>query len=75
MPIDYAKAQKLCTRYRGKLTRLQRKADHAGIVALWSEFQRAFEAIDAPLPDDWRRWERAAEDSAYALERGKAGLR
>jgi len=67
--VDYAKAQKLCTLYRGRLTRLQRAKNLQGIINLWAAMQRDFEAIDAPLPDQWRLWERASEDAQWELRR------
>jgi hypothetical protein len=69
MPIDYARAQKLFTLYKGRLTRLQRKGDLPGIIALWNGMSDAFDAIDAPLPDDWSRFRRAADDAYFALVR------
>ena len=67
--IDYAKAQKLVTLYRGRLTRLQKAKNHAGIIDLWQAMQRDFAAIDAPLPDCWHRWQIASDDAELALRR------
>lgn len=67
--IDYAKAQKLVTRYRSRLTRLQRTKDNQGIIDLWQAMQRDFDAINAPLPDCWHRWQIAADDAELALRR------
>jgi len=68
--MDYRQAQKAFTRYKGALTRLQRKTpvDHTAIVALWPAMVAEFDRNDWPLPDDWRRFERAAEDSTYRLQ-------
>jgi hypothetical protein len=67
--MDYSAAQKLVTRYRSRLTRLQNQQNHQGIVALWKEMESEFERLGYPLPDQWRNWERAAEDALYTLQR------
>ncbi len=71
MPIDYRDAQKLFVTFKGKLTRLQNRKDLQGIINLWNEFQHAFDSRGLPWPDDWRRWERAADDATFELQRQK----
>jgi len=69
--IDYAAAQRLFVRYKSRLTRLQNQQNHRGIIALWDEMQTEFDRLGFPLPDDWRRWERAAEDAQFSLRRAQ----
>lgn len=69
--MDYSAAQKLVTRYRSRLTRLQNRNDHLGIIALWIAMQAEFDRLGFPLPDQWRCWERAAEDAARTLSRNE----
>jgi hypothetical protein len=67
--MDYSAAQKLCTRYRSRLTRLQNQKHHARIIALWEEMQADFDRQGFPLPASWSRWQRAADDARLALQR------
>ena len=53
--------------FKSRLTRLTNKRDHAGLIALWKEFEAFYNDRNWPMPDDWRRWERAAEDAKHAL--------
>jgi hypothetical protein len=55
--------------FKSRLTRLTNAKDHAGLIALWAEFKAFYNDHDFPMPDDWRRWERAAEDAKYELAR------
>ncbi len=68
MPIDYVKAQKLFVQHKGFLTRAQKKG-YGAVLAACTKFVRDYEAIDAPWPDDWSRWQRALEDAAIKHHR------
>jgi hypothetical protein len=71
--MDYAAAQKRVKYYRGQLTRLQNKQNNSGIIALWAAMQFEFERNGWALPDSWARWQRAADDARYALQRADIG--
>jgi len=68
MTYDYKKLQKLYTKHKGALTRAKKKGPKAVIEAV-EKFYAAFEAEDAPLPDNWRLWEVAKEDAGFELRR------
>lgn len=55
--------------FKSRLTRLTNTHDHAGLLALWAEFEGFYDSRNWPMPDDWRRWERAAEDAKLAIAR------
>lgn len=71
--IDYAAAQRRVTAYRSRLTRLKNTKNLQGIIDLWAEMQAEFDDRDWPLPDQWRLWERAAEDARLELHRRQQG--
>ena len=73
--MDYSQAQKLVVRYRSRLTRLKNLKNHQGIIDLWAEMETEFQNKGFPLPDQWRNWERAADDARHTLARGKDWLR
>lgn len=52
---------------KASLTRVIKSGDHA---AIGQEAVRAFAIFAAKgWPDDWSRWQRAADDAAFALAR------
>lgn len=53
--------------FKSRLTRAVNRKDHASVVALWDEFKAYYAGNDWPWPDDWRKWERAAEDAKRTL--------
>lgn len=60
--------------FKRRLTRYTNVKDFSAIVSLWDEFRDYFDSRSVAWPDDWRRWERAAEDATYALKRREAGI-
>lgn len=68
---DYDALNKVVRQFKSKLTRLQNKHDHAGVVALWDEFRTWCESPAGMYPDNWRRWSVAAEDAQRALDRAQ----
>ncbi len=71
--MDYTAAQSACNRYRRAHRRLmtQEPRNHEAIVSLWSCLRAEFESQHWPLPDMWRVWSNAADDSARALHRAR----
>lgn len=69
-----ADLQKQYRTFKATLTRRRNRADWQGVIDLWAEFTHYFDSRDAAWPDDWRRWERAAEDAQFALQRIGRGL-
>lgn len=61
--------QRMFRSFKSRLTRRRNLKDHHGVIRLWAEFRQYYDNSDQPWPDDWRRWERAAEDASYALDR------
>ena len=59
--------------FKSKLTRRVNRKDWHSVIALWHEFKAFYDNNDQPWPDDWRRWERAAEDARYTLQRENPG--
>jgi hypothetical protein len=53
--------------FKTKLTRRKNAKDYEGIIQLWQEFESY--PWSQGMPDDWRRWERAAEDAMSQLRR------
>ena len=64
-------AKRAHTNFKSNLSRLQANKKHDAVIALWEEFQRYYDSNDFPYPDNWRNWERAAEDAKVALDREK----
>lgn len=64
--IDYAAAQKLFRKHKGLLTRALNVSGNEdrrrAVLKACTQFVRDFDAIDAPWPDDWSRWQRALDD-------------
>ena len=69
MPDAPLKAQAKYQSFKSRLTRLKKQQDHYGIIDLWREFETYYQDSAEPMPDLWRNWERAAEDSQLALQR------
>ena len=53
--------------FKSRLTRAKNLHNHADLVALWDEFKDYYDSRDWPMPDDWRRWEAAADDAKRKL--------
>lgn len=70
MPIDYALAQRLCTKHKAALTRAKKKGPQAVIDACNAFFDE-FEANDLPLPDSWHTWNIAKMDAEFELARAR----
>lgn len=68
MTIDYAEAQRLFRKHKGALTRATKRGPEAVLIEV-DAFFADFDAARLPLPDDYARWERAAEDARYAIRR------
>ncbi len=67
--------QKMFRSFKSRLTRRQNLKDYHGIIKLWEDFKRFYDYSDQPWPDDWRRWQRAAEDAAFTLQRERRDAR
>lgn len=59
--------QKKIRQFKSRLTRLKNKKDLQGIIDLWEELRQWCDGEDHMYPDNWRLWERAAEEAYYAL--------
>lgn len=69
---DYALGQKLFVKHKAALTRAQKKGPEAVIQEVYKFFED-FNNAALPLPDDWYRWQRAADDAEMEIRR-KEGL-
>jgi hypothetical protein len=67
--------KRLYRSFRTRLTRRVNKHDWHGVQMLWIEFQEFYSTPERPMPDDWRRWERAAEDARFEEQRRSSGRR
>jgi len=67
MDYDRIAAQAKWRSFKTRLTRLQNKKDHTKIIALWREFEVYYNSSNEPWPDDWSRFQRAADDAQFAL--------
>jgi hypothetical protein len=54
---------------KSKLTRAQNSKDPYKVLAEVRKFSSYYNSISEPLPDDWSRWQRAADDAVYELQR------
>jgi indole-3-glycerol phosphate synthase len=66
---DNAKAQKTFRAFKSALTRALNHKGHAEIIAECKRFRDYYRNSAEPLPDDWARWQRAADVSYFALMR------
>lgn len=66
---DYAVARAAVTRFKSALTRAQNKKDWHAVIKVAADFEQFFDAKGWPQPDDWSRWQRAADDARHALQR------
>jgi hypothetical protein len=72
MSIDYAAAQRQYRTFKSTLTRRVNAKDWPGVIALWHVVNAYYEdPSHEPWPDDWHRWERAADDAQFALQRAE----
>lgn len=68
-PYDSPEARARYRSFKSTLTRRTRLKRHQAVIDLWSEFRAYYHTRNWPMPDDWRQWERAAEDAYSALMR------
>lgn len=69
MSYDNAKAQAQYRKFKTALTRAVNKKDWPGVLREAKRFRDYYETSDEPMPDFWSRWQRAADDAYYNLQR------
>jgi len=69
--MQYDELNRKVKQFKSRLTRLKTKGDNQGIINLWEELRQWCDGEDHMYPDNWRLWERAAEDAYYTLRRAK----
>lgn len=60
-------AQKQFSKFKGDLTKAEKAKDWPRVIEEAKKFTAYYDALGA-YPDDWARWERAAEDAKLALK-------
>jgi hypothetical protein len=67
--MSHETEQRIYRSFKSRLTRRVNAKDWHGVQMLWIEFQEYYSTPERPMPDDWRRWERAAEDALCCRQR------
>lgn len=69
MSYDNNAAQAKFRSFKTRLTRVMNKKDWHGVLREAASFRDYYRDSAEPMPDDWSRWQRAADDAFYALRR------
>ncbi len=69
MTYDRNNAQQTYRRFKSALTRAVNKKDWQGVLLQARKFRDYYRTSDEPMPDFWSRWQRAADDAYFNLQR------
>lgn len=69
MSYDNAVAQTKFRSFKTRLSRVLNKKDWHGVLREAKAFRDYYASSAEPMPDDWHRWQRAADDAFFALRR------